>query len=148
MSRPGLRIVGCAALCALLVLTASVRESRATEAGLELAPVAISRVRLEFSCGPTPTPGAPPPNCPPQGWVEFVFRGKRCDAADFELRVRKRKWSQVVLVYRRTSSDCRIDRSSWDGGDFTRIELTTGKIDPYRTILLKNPVPILYEPRP
>lgn len=80
--------------------------------------------------------------------MEFVFRGRRCDRDDFELRVRQKKWSQVVLVYRRASSDCAIDRFSWDGGEFTRFELTTGEIDPHKRIRFKNPVPIFDEPRP
>jgi len=109
--------------------------------------VAVTRVRVEYLCGPTPTPGKPPPNCPPYAEVEVVFRGDDCTAGDFEIGVRQKKRSQVLIVYKKIDTDCVVPGFSW-GGEFMRISLPTGQIEPWKPVRFKNEVPIFWEPRP
>lgn len=121
--------------------------ARASE-GVEVVPLAISRVAMEAGCGPTPVPGQPPATCPTTVSVRVVYLGYGCKPEDFEIRVRQRPDVQMVTIFKRSSaSSCVIgsypffQRSSVVGLDGSDLVFE-------KPIRLVNPVPTISQVRP
>lgn len=119
-----------------------------TPKGLEIVPVAISRVFLDYGCGATPVPdGIPQPTCPPLARLRLTFMGNNCSADDFEIRVRQKEAVQLVTVYRKSASGCVIPVMNWRT-PFSGVEAWSGQILPGKPLRLTNPLPVFESPRP
>lgn len=115
--------------------------------GLEVVPVAVSKVFVNVGCGATPGPYGPPCGEPPHAALELTFMGRRCHSEDFELRVRQREREQLVTVYRRSESPCSIGGQNWRK-PFSSVMISSYDIVPGKPLRLLNPLPMFVAPRP
>jgi hypothetical protein len=116
--------------------------ARATVA-VERVSASISRVNIEFGCGPTPVPNQPPPQCPAVATLTVRYVGYGCKPEDFFIRVRQRPTVQLVTLFKLASATgCFVDpdgSGAWASG-LSRVDLQTPLIQLDKAVRLMNPL--------
>lgn len=123
--------------------------SAAARDELEPVAVSISKIEIEYACGPTPGPDQPPPQCPSDSRLKLFYVGDGCEANDLVLQVRQRSDVQLLKFFKRASAtDCVIALRGGSPAQFSRMTFFTSLIDPKKQVRLANPLPFRGVARP
>jgi len=135
-------------ILALVTFAAFGTAAVAVAGKLQPVHVAVSDLKIQYLCGPTPVPGTPS-SCPDVSTLNVHYAGQGCTSDDFVVRVREGSAVQYATILKRKSAtECFVSDDGFAGAPLASVELVTHRISPYKPVKFTNLFPVRLDPRP